>query len=247
VTISLKISAGPSKTLTLQSTAEGHTATAQVAGADGKSLTFERLHYTCQLPPGPSFCPASGFTSGHGSYSMKFTAPPKTTVTVSGTAGPVSLKSPKKLKTSSGTVPPYTIKQLVKILPKAGQTAGTAANVPPVSSVSASTGETIDMISLATGKRGSTQPVTVTFSQASSTAIDVSGQAKGGKISHATIKSASGKPIKLTLPRYVCVLPPYPTFCPASSAKLSSGRYTVVFNTAPGRPAPSIQAKVEAG
>jgi hypothetical protein len=244
VTVTLTVPTASSKSLTLQAAAEGHTSKVTVTSLGGKSISLVRLRYACLLPPTPSFCPASGISSSHGTYTMKFTAAPKTIVSVSATVGPVSLKTPKTPKAASGTVPPYTVKQLVKVLPKAGSS---SANVAPVSSVDASVGDSIDMLSRVTGKRGSAQPLTITFPSSASKTITVAGQFKGGKTSQATIKSASGSAIKLELPRYVCFVPPFPTFCPAVSEKLSGGKYTVVFNTDPGPAAPSLQAKVASG
>jgi hypothetical protein len=244
VTTTLTIPTASSNKLTLQSSAEGHTSKVDVTGEGGKSVSLVRPRYACSLPPAPAFCPASGVSSSHGTYTLKFTAPPKTPVSVVATVGPVSLKQPKTAKSQSGSVPPYTVKQLVKVLAKAGSASG---NVSPVSSVQSGSGDNVEMISRLTGKRGSPQPLTITFPASANKTITISAQVKGGKASEATIKSISGSPIKLTLPRYVCFLPPYPTFCPAVSEKLSSGKYTVVFNAQPGPAAPSLQAKVANG
>jgi hypothetical protein len=244
VTITLTVPTASSKKLTLKASAEGHSSTVDVTGADGKSITLLRPRYACSLPPTPAFCPASDVNSSHGTYTMKFTAAPKTTVSLVSTVGPTSLKTPKSLPSHSGSVPPYTVKQLVKVLPAAGSS---GSNLSPVSSVSTSSGNSIEMISRLTGKRGAAQPLTITFPATASKTITISAQVKGGKASVATVKSGSGSPIKLTLPRYVCFLPPSPTFCPATSAKLSSGKYTVVFNSLPGPAPPSLQAKVESG
>jgi hypothetical protein len=240
-TITLTVPTASSNKLTLQASADGHTSKVAVTGSSGKSISLLRPRYLCSLPPTPSSCPASGVSLSHGTYTMKFTSPPKTVVTLDATVGPVSLKTPKSIKAVSRSVAPYSVQQLVKVLGKSGSSGGKASLV---SSASASSGDSIEMLSRVTGKRGSPQPLTITFPAGASSTITISAQVKGGKASQATIKSASGSPIKLELPRYLCFLPPFPTFCPASSTKLASGRYTVVFNAQPGPAPPALQAKV---
>lgn len=246
VAVSLSLPTGTSKTLTLKASAEGHTSTATVNSASGKSISLLRVRYTCELPPTASFCPASDVSNSHGNYTMKFNASPKTTVTVSGTVGPTSLKTPKSPKTGSGTAPAYGVKLLLRALPTPGQSSSSSSAPPPATKVSAVAGNIIDMAAHATGKKGSPQPLTITFSQNSGKSVTITGQFKGGKASTATVTSSSS-PIKLTVPRYVCFVPPLPTFCPASSAKFSGGKYTVVFNAAPGGSAPSVLATVASG
>lgn len=52
----------------------------------------------------------------------------------------------------------------------------------------------------------------------------------GGHTSTATIHSRTGTPLTLLNLRYVCTLPPAPTFCPAKKATGDSHGYTMTFN-----------------
>jgi hypothetical protein len=243
--VSLAIPAGPGKSLAIVATIGSHTSSANVASADGKPLTLTQLRYSCSLPPAPSFCPAHATSHDH-SYSVRFATTRAAGVTLLALVGPVAKPVPTVRNPGSAVVPPYTVTELVRAVPAHGGAPPKSAL--PTGSATVRPGDSLVMISRVTSRlRGATQPITVTVDQGPATSVVISAHASGGQTSTATIKSGTGSPITLVLPRYLCYLPPYPTFCPAISAKVASHRYSLTFAAAPGTSPPVVLATVEAG
>lgn len=242
--VSLTIGTGPSKTLSIAATTRGHTSTATVTSSTGKPLTLMKIHYSCALPPAPTFCPASGITANRKRVRVNFTTTRTAPITVLAVVGPVSTPIPAVHNPGVTVVPPYTVTELVRALPKNAK--------PPVGQPSSSAtvhpGDSLVLISRVTSHlRGATQPIKITIDQGPARSVTVSASAPGGQPANATVRSATGSPIALVLARYVCYLPPYPTFCPPLATKVASHRYSLTVAAAPGTAAPVVLATVQAG
>jgi hypothetical protein len=243
--VAVTVAKGPSKTLTLTAKAKRDTSRATITGSS-KSLTLEGLRYSCSLPPAPTFCPAHDVSVNDRSYSVSFSASRLSGVTLVGEVGPAPIKIPKTTPPGASVVPPYTVSELV--IARAAKAKPPKTRVAPTSSTTAHPGDSVVLISRVASKlRGATQPLTLTIDQGPAKKITVTASVPGGTPAKATITSATGSPIAIVLPRYVCGLPPFPTFCPAKQTKVAHHRYTVVFPAAPGTAAPAISAHVQAG
>src|SRR5207248_2472526 len=87
------------------------------------------------------------------------------------------------------------------------------------------------------GKAGAApQSLHITLSATAGKAVEITAAVPGGRPSHATVKTADGKPITLVLPRYACRVPPMPTICPAQSALSNGHLYSFSFAASPSRP-----------
>ncbi len=231
VTVTVTLSQSPASKWTMTATAAGQKAHATLTSANGKALILSELHYTCTLPPLPSFCPARKVTSGTKKLSMQFTTAPTTPVTLVATAGPISGGHPT---TAPGTlvVPAYDVTALVL-----AHAPGASSSAKPSPTTSARAGDVVLLRARLKGGKGSEngapQPLTLTFDQGPAKTLNVSAGVPGGAVSHATITSANGKPIAIVTPRYTCYLPPTLTFCPVSKVTAASHRYSVTF---PGSP-----------
>jgi len=248
-TIKLSFAQGPSKSLSITASTPQHSSTATVTSASGSSLTLEHIHYSCELPPSPSFCPAKHITTTSKQVQLQFSTTHAAGITVVGVVGPVTLPTPKSLTPGTAVVPAYKIAELLKVFPGGKATAATKS-VAPTTSVTAKPGDFVEMVTRVSSKlHGARQPVTITIDQGPGSTITISASAKGGTASTATIKSKSGSPIELVLPRYTCNLPPLPTFCPPSKTAAASHphRYMLTFMAAPGTAAPAVLVQVQAG
>jgi hypothetical protein len=240
VTVTVKLSQAPASKWTMTASVGGQKAHATVTSANGKALVLSELHYTCTLPPLPSFCPARAVSSTTKNVSMQFTTTPATPVTLVATVGPIPGAPPPS---TPGTlvVPAYTPTALVL----AHSPNGASSGAKPSPTTSARPGDIVLMRARLKGGKGAdngaAQPVTLSFDQGPAKTITVSASVPGSTISHATITSATGSPIALVTPRYTCYLPPTLTFCPASKVTAASHKYSVVF---PGTP--KTQVTVEA-
>jgi hypothetical protein len=88
-----------------------------------------------------------------------------------------------------------------------------------------------DIVDLATSvpRRGTSFPsvgIAVQRGPAGSLSVTASGS---GQTSTATLKSANGQPISLMYPRYGCIAPPNPTFCPPTQAATEPSSYRLQF------------------
>ena len=235
VTVTVNLSQSPASKWTMTATAAGQKAHATVTSTNGKALILSELHYTCTLPPLPSFCPARRVTSTTKNLSMQFTTVPATPVTLVATVGPISGAHPT---TPPGTlvVPAYAVTALVL-----AHAPGASPAAKPGPTTSARPGDVVLLRARLKGGKGSengaAQPVTMNFDQGPNKTLNLSAGVPGGAVSHATITSANGKAIALVTPRYTCYLPPTLTFCPAGTVTAASHRYSVTF---PGTPKTEI-------
>lgn len=241
----IKITAGPAKALTVTATAGQSSGTATVRSANGTQLTLLEPHYSCTLPPVPSFCPAKSVTKTAHGYTLQFNPRATSTIQVSALVGPVTLPKPKVTAAGKSVVPPYTVTELLRV--RNPGSSASSSSIPAAPTVSAKPGQLVVMYSeVKSGVHGAKQPVTVTLNQGPGKSLTITAAAKGGPSSTATVKSASGSPIALVLPHYTCYVTPTPTFCPASSIKTAPHRYILTFEAAPGTATIELQALVQA-
>lgn len=231
VTVTVNLSQSPASKWTMTATAAGQNAHATLTSGDGKALVLSELHYTCTLPPVPSFCPARKLKSASNNLSMQFTTTPAAPVTLVATVGPISGAHPTTLP-GTLVVPAYDVTALVL-----AHAPGASSTAKPSPTTSARPGNVVLLRARLKGGKGSEngapQPVTLTFDQGPAKTLNLAAGVPGGAVSHATITSATGKPIALVTPRYTCYLPPTLTFCPASRVTAASHKYSVTF---PGTP-----------
>ncbi len=247
--VKLTIQSGPSRKLTLTATAKGHTSTATLTSATGKPVTLVGLRFACLLPPQPSFCPAHQVTQNKSGYRLKFTTGHLAPVLISGIVGPVTTPPAAKARPfGQSVVPPYVLAETARVVVPTTTAKKPATPVPPTSTVSAKPGATIDLRTRLTGPfAGAAQKLTITLDQGPGKTITATATVPGGKPARATITSATGAPIALVLPRFVCNLPPVATFCPAGSVAAHAHRYTLSFLVAPVSGPIDITAKLQAG
>jgi hypothetical protein len=242
-TVTLSFAQGPSKTLKVTASMSNQSSTATVKST-GSSLTLMHLHYACALPPIATFCPVRNVATSNGQTRIQFSTSRKAPITVLATLGPVSLPTLKVKAPGSAHAPAYSTKEGLKVLP--GGKATGASKGAFTASASAKSGDIVEMLTRVLSKhRGALQPITVTIARGSGKTIKVSASAQGGATSTATLKSSSGSPITLALPRYTCYLPPVPTFCPPTKTSASSSAYSATFMAAPGTAVPILVAKVQ--
>ncbi len=240
--VHIKLEAGPAKTLTVTATVGSKSGTTTLSSASGKSLSLLDVHYSCTLPPVPSFCPAQSTKKNAHGYTLQFSSRAAAAIQVSALVGPLNLPKPQVTPAGTSVVPPYTVTEVLRVRTP-GATTSSAAQPPATPTVSAKPGQLVVMYSeLKASVHGAKQPITVTINQGPAKSLTITAAAKGGAASTATVKSATGAPIALVLPHYTCYVTPTPTFCPASSIKAAPHRYTVTFAAAPGTATIELQA-----
>jgi hypothetical protein len=220
--------------------ANHQTSTATVVGS---GLEMSRVHYACQLPPTPSFCPAKHSSSSKTGYQLQFAAVRKAPILV---AARVATKAPPaaKLKpTSSAAVAPYKLTQKIKVTAKSG-----GSTSKPTSAATVHPGDVVTLSTYVGGKvSGALQPVTISINQGPAKSVTISATAPGATATHATVAGASGAMISLTDPRYNCFLAPDPTFCPASKVTVGHRKYDITFRVSPNKSPVEVVANVQAG
>ena len=243
VTVTVKLSQAPASKWTMTASVGGQMAHATVTSANGKALVLSELHYTCTLPPLPSFCPARAVSSTSKNVSMQFTTTPATPVTLVATVGPIP-GAPAPSTPGTLVVPAYDVTALVL-----AHAPGASSTVKPSATTSARPGNVVLIRAKLKGGKGADngapQPVTVAFGQGPAKSLTVSAGVPGGAVSTATITSATGSPIALISPHYTCYLPPTLTFCPASKVTAASHKYSITFPGTPKTPV-TVEAVVQA-
>lgn len=236
--------ASPTK-LTVTTSANKQSATGTITSKNGKPIKISELRYTCALPPAPTFCPAHNVNVKSPHIKADFSATSASPVSLAGLIGPVSTAPPKASK-STLVAPTYNV--TTTLLARAPTASKSAAPAKPSSSAQVHPGDSLLIRVAAAGTIvGATQPLTLTMEQGPGTSLAVSAGVPGGTLSKATVTSATGKPVDIILPRYGCVLPPAPTFCPPESVKAASHKYIVTFGVTPQTSPVTIKTKVQAG
>ena len=242
----LSAQSGPGSKLVITGSAGAQTASAAITSATGSAITLTHLSYACDLPPHPTFCPATSITTGAGATRLQFSASHRTPVEVSAVVGPVTLPAPKTRPPGSSPAPPYTLTELLRARTPGAPTPPTAPKAQPT--VTVQPGQVVSMYShLRSHFRGTKQAVTVTIGSGPGNALTVTAGVPGGVTSTARIVSATGAPIRLVKARYTCLVAPLPTFCPATRVGATGGGYAITFLAAPGTPEIEISANVQAG
>jgi hypothetical protein len=242
VAVTLKISRGPAAKLTVAASAQGKQSTATLTSATGKPLTLLLPQYTCELPPSPSFCPGHNAHVNSDRIQIQFKTDPAIPIVIAAIAG-APTSSPAAPKSGSLVAPAYTVTQFVSAH-AAGAKPG--STVPSTTAV-ARPGDVVMLRTRLLGiLRAAPQPLTISFDQGPATTLHVSASVPGGAKSTATIKAAGGSPIALVRLHYVCLLPPTPSFCPASKVIAGSHHYSVTFPASP-LTGVTLQASAQAG
>jgi hypothetical protein len=157
--VTVSAATGPSSALSITATSPGHRSQAQITSADGRPLTLASVHYTCALPPAPTFCPVQHASGGSHSFKLSFMAAPRTGIALSATVGPLAGKAPPP--STSGGLPTaaYTPTELLLAHPPtAGAGAGATATSGTATGSTTIGATTTTSTSLAT----STNPTTST-------------------------------------------------------------------------------------
>ncbi len=231
---------------TVTASVKGQKSTATLTSKNGKLLTLEKIRYSCALPPSATFCPVSHVHSSATHVGAQFSATPATPISLTASVGPLPVPAVAALPTSSVAAPTYTV--LTKVLAVSAHPSKSAPPARPAPSVSVHPGEGLTVRIGVTGKVvGAPQTVTVSFAQGPSKSLTVSAGVPGGTPSTATITSTTGRRIEIVLPRYSCLLPPAPTFCPLSKVVAAAHKYTIVYNATPKTPALVISTAVQGG
>jgi hypothetical protein len=138
-----------------------------------------------------------------------------------------------KTTTTAVTTSHTTTTPKTAALTEAIKVAGTST---PVSAASAQPGQTVEFLTQVPGlATAPPTPVTLRFSRGPSSTWTVVASADG-RTSSAKLTSQNGKALTLVLPRYTCMLPPAPTFCPARNASDHGDHIDVHFSTRPSTP-----------
>lgn len=239
----LKLAAGPAKGLTASASSRGQGVDVTLHSADGKPITLQQLRYACALPPAPTYCPPRKQEGGRHGYRLEVSTTRTLPLFLTATVGPVAVRTPPKA--SPAVAPPYATTEEARIAPKAGTKPAPASFS---STLDVRPGQLLILATRLTSRvRGAPQTVRITLNQGPDRRLRVSARARGGAPSSATIKSATGAPISLVLPRYSCFLPPAPTFCPPLRAKAGSHRYALEFSGSPSTPPIILVAEVQSG
>lgn len=249
VRVKLDLQSGPGSSLTVSAAALKHTSTVTLKSANGKPVTLVNIGYVCEMPPAPTFCPARGIASKAGHTTLRFSPPANTPIELNATVGPIPPPKVSLPKSQSLVAPPYRITEAIVAVtvshkPKHGK--------PPVPKVSYGQSVTVrpkTSVTLRTAVSGATsglpQLLTISFDQGPSSMITVTASLQGGRTVQATLHSATGSPITLVLPKYRCLLPPSPTFCPPTKVQAQSNHYTVTFPVSPQTPLVGLSALVQ--
>ncbi len=230
VTVSVAGRSSPS--LKVTASADGRSSQATITSADGKPIKLAYVRYLCYLPPTATFCHGVHAATTQAGYVLHFQAPVNMpldlTATVESPGGPTGPAAPD----GSRSAPPFRPSQQVRAELPGGTTE------PYGSSVRVKSGVTIDLLTQLNNAPVSAKPqtATLTIDRGPGQTLHVRAEVDGGPASSATVTSADGKLIKLTLPRYVCYAPPAATFCPAKRKSVNPRNYTVSFPAIPGVP-----------
>ena len=245
VRVIVTLSLGPGRKLTVTAGAQRHTSTATVTSAKGKPITLQQVHYTCEFPPLRSMCPLHGTTVAPQRDTVTLKAPGGTTVIFGAKVGPVTMPTVSPA-TSGAVVPAYKLLEKLRFSPpKVGNTAPTPS--APATAVTVKPGDSVAMTTLVGGLGGAAQKLTLDIAQGPAKTLTITAGVPGGPKVPATITSATGKPIELVLPHYVCFLAPAPTFCPATGTVARAHHFIVTFPVRPKAQPVTIAATVQAG
>ena len=244
VPIKLTFHTGPAGSVSVTARSRGHAATARLTGPGKGKISLLDIRYNCSLPPLPSACPPEKVHRSSGATSVTF--PTHISLLIAAKIGPTTVPAHKLPRVVSTVVPPYLVTEdAVSVTPSA--TGGKGSATPVASSVTTKPG---DIIVFSTHLRARTigvpQRVTITINQGPGKTIAITAAVPGEKPAIATVKSATDANIALVTPHYGCLLPPAPTFCPATKTVAGSRRYTVSFAASPATPPIVILAKVQA-
>ena len=214
--VAITIDKNPGTKLTATAQSLGQSSTATIASATGRPVSLLDVHYVCELPPTPTFCPAKAINSTAAQYQLQFSATHASGIELTALVGPTPDLTAKTVTVGRSAAPPYAVTELVRSQLASPSTTPVAK---PAASVTAGPGDVVTMYSILKGVAGARQPVTVTVGLGPSKSITVSAAVPGGHASTATINGKGGSSIALTLPRYGCFVPPRPTFCPATKIR----------------------------
>ena len=153
---------------------------ATVTSANRKPLVLSELHYTCTLPPLPSFCPARAVSS----TSRRLDAvhdDPATPVTLVATVGNQTPGAPPPSTPGTLVVSAYDVTALVL-----AHAPGASSTVKPSATTSARPGNVVLIRAKLKGGKGADngapQPVTVAFGQGPGKSLTVSAGVPGGAV-----------------------------------------------------------------
>jgi hypothetical protein len=250
-TVALKVSRGPSRTLTVTASSKHLHASATIHSSTGKPVSLMRVEYICELAPEPTFCPAKQASSSKADYGLKFSTAPPTSILVEAEVGPVSTPAAAVHIADSSVVPAYRPIETVDAITPAPASApkGTLAKTSGLqTAVTVKPNDRLVMVTRLTGTPvGAPQATTITIQQGPARSVTVSSKVAGGLTSTAVIKSATGSPIEIVLPHYTCFAAPTPTFCPAKTITAGNHRYVLTFMVSPYTAPPVLVASVQAG
>jgi hypothetical protein len=229
--VKLTLTNRPASRWTVTAAANGQRSTATVQSASAAPLTLVAVHYTCELPPVPTICPARKVSASSKRVTVQFKAAAATPISLSATAGPIpGTKTPAS--SGSAVVPAYTPTETVEA--RSLSTTKPKALSVPTATASAKPGDEVVLETHLKGTvDGAPQPLTITFDQGPAKVLKVSAAVPGGTPSTATVTSANGQPIALVLPHYVCYLPPFRSSCPPSKVTTRFHGYTLTFPADP--------------
>jgi hypothetical protein len=244
-TVTITVPQGaPAKTLTVTATSGKRSASVTVTGSRGKKITLQSLHFSCLLPPAPSFCPLAGQRTVHGGTALTFKTTPTAPVTLVAAVGPAPVKT-TAAPGSNAVVPAYAITEQTRTVALAKPSTGAAVYG---STAVAHSGDVAVFLTRAVAKvRGAPQPVTITLQQGPATTLTATASVPGGTPSTASVTGASHGKIELVLPRFNCFAAPVPTFCPVRSVRTGSHKYVLSFLVSPLLPPVVLTAVVQSG
>ncbi len=233
---------GPQTRLRVTATVNGHSSHATVGSTSGAHLSLLQLHYTCAAPPDPSFCPIHGVKTTAATFTMAFRASTGSPVVIGATVGPANL--PRLVPAAAAGNRLHVIAAGRLVVPAKG--AAKPVSSPFGSSVTAKPGDLVVLVVHILGRRKSAPGrLKVTIHQGPGASLTALASLPGQQSSAVDIKSSTGSPITLVLPRYTCFVPPDPTDCTAVAASASHGIYTAVFPASSSLPPISLLAGVD--
>jgi hypothetical protein len=251
MTVKLTADAGPSKTLTITASGNGHTSVAKIHSGNGKPITLLDLRYTCSLPPAPTFCPGKNITGDSKGFKLTFSAAHIPGISLAAFVGPITTKTPVVRTPTASSAAPYTPTELVKATtpPKPGSKAKPPTTpAKATSTTTAKPGDVLSMVTRLVGKPvGTPQPVTLTINQGPAKALTIIASVANGQSSTATVTRSNGKQLAIVLPRFGCSVPPVPTICPPTKVQTASHQYKLTFMASPYTHPVSISAVIQGG
>jgi hypothetical protein len=234
----------PAKQLTVTAGSADKSAKVTVTGSRGKKITLQSLHFSCVLPPAPSFCPLARQQTVHGGTALTFKTTPTAPVTLVADVGPAPVKA-APASGSNAVLPAYAITEQTRTVSPT-KTSTTPAVYAPTAV--AHNGDVAVFLTRAVAKvRGAPQPLTVTLEQGPATTLTATASVPGGAPSKASITGATHGKIELVLPRFTCFAAPVPTFCPVRRIEAGSHRYVLSFLVSPLLPPVVLTAVVQSG